>query len=362
MKKIDLIAIIKKNGLKPSSEREAALITASQYLGAYATILKDFIGFSFEVVGGFGQGIYFKNLFNDERVISLMGKYIGTHFKNFDKDTFTLPRKIYSESKKEFEKAKKSADPERALRIILKFFPSFFAAIGVYNLFKRYLGNDLKDFDPMYVDKISKERDDMGKFYPLVEKYIVGLCLRIGAKKKCDGNLLKYFSMAEMLAFLDGSINFEMIKSEIRRRSEKYFYFFSPKTGEMITTDSTILEDIDKTFFKVDTNITELKGFVAYSGKVTGKVYNLSLHKKSDIPTISNFILVASETNPNDIILIKKCVAIVTNEGGILSHASIVSRELKVPCIIGTKIATKILKDGDEVEVDANVGVVKILK
>jgi pyruvate,water dikinase len=45
-----------------------------------------------------------------------------------------------------------------------------------------------------------------------------------------------------------------------------------------------------------------------------------------------------------------------------LSHASIISRELKIPCIIGTKIATKVLKDGDLVEVDADKGIVKILK
>ena len=51
--------------------------------------------------------------------------------------------------------------------------------------------------------------------------------------------------------------------------------------------------------------------------------------------------------------------AIITDAGGITSHAAIVSRELKTPCIIGTKIATKVLKDGDLVEVDANKGIVK---
>jgi len=52
----------------------------------------------------------------------------------------------------------------------------------------------------------------------------------------------------------------------------------------------------------------------------------------------------------------------VTDEGGITCHAAIISRELKKPCIIGTKIATKVLKDGDLVEVDADKGIVKILK
>jgi rifampicin phosphotransferase len=50
---------------------------------------------------------------------------------------------------------------------------------------------------------------------------------------------------------------------------------------------------------------------------------------------------------------------VVINEGGILTHAAIICRELKKPCIIGTKIATKVLKDGDLIEVDANKGIIK---
>ncbi|TSC78409.1 MAG: pyruvate, water dikinase [Parcubacteria group bacterium Gr01-1014_29] len=59
---------------------------------------------------------------------------------------------------------------------------------------------------------------------------------------------------------------------------------------------------------------------------------------------------------------IKKALAIVTDEGGTTCHAVIIARELQKPCIVGTKIATKVLKDGDLVEVDANNGVVRIVK
>ena len=51
--------------------------------------------------------------------------------------------------------------------------------------------------------------------------------------------------------------------------------------------------------------------------------------------------------------------AIVTDEGGILSHAAIIARELGKPRVIGTKMATQVLKDGDMMEVDANNGIVK---
>lgn len=57
----------------------------------------------------------------------------------------------------------------------------------------------------------------------------------------------------------------------------------------------------------------------------------------------------------------KKSVAIITDMGGMLSHAAISSRELKKPCIIGTHIATQVLKDGDMVKVDAEKGVIIIL-
>ncbi len=67
-------------------------------------------------------------------------------------------------------------------------------------------------------------------------------------------------------------------------------------------------------------------------------------------------------TTPDFIPAMKKASAIITDEGGITCHAAIVSRELKKPCIIGTTNATKILRNGDSVEVDANNGIVKILE
>ncbi len=82
-------------------------------------------------------------------------------------------------------------------------------------------------------------------------------------------------------------------------------------------------------------------------------------------PHITDFsegdILVAGMTRPEYVSLMKKAAAIVTDEGGITCHAAIISRELDIPCIIGTKNATRVLKDGDIVEVDANNGVVNFL-
>ena len=73
-------------------------------------------------------------------------------------------------------------------------------------------------------------------------------------------------------------------------------------------------------------------------------------------------ILVASMTRIEFVPLMKRALVIITDEGGIACHAAIVSRELGVPCIIGTKIATQVLHDGDLVEVDADHGVVRIVE
>ncbi len=54
--------------------------------------------------------------------------------------------------------------------------------------------------------------------------------------------------------------------------------------------------------------------------------------------------------------LIKNAKAIITDYGGMNSHAGIIARELKIPCLVGTKISTKILKDGDNIEINFKEG------
>ena len=103
-----------------------------------------------------------------------------------------------------------------------------------------------------------------------------------------------------------------------------------------------------------------LKGIPAYPGKVLGKVKIIS--RKKDIEDLKqDQIVVCQMTNVVHIPFLKKASAIVTDEGGITCHAAIISRELKIPCIISTRIATKVLKNGDLVEVDANKGIVKMI-
>jgi phosphohistidine swiveling domain-containing protein len=106
------------------------------------------------------------------------------------------------------------------------------------------------------------------------------------------------------------------------------------------------------------TGITEFKGMIANHGKARGAVK--IVHGPNDAAKMNKGdIVVSSMTKPEFLQAIKKSGAIVTDEGGVTCHAAIVARELGIPCIIGTKIATHVLKDGDLVEVDADNGVVR---
>ncbi|MBI2028053.1 MAG: hypothetical protein HYT07_00455 [Candidatus Levybacteria bacterium] len=106
--------------------------------------------------------------------------------------------------------------------------------------------------------------------------------------------------------------------------------------------------------------VKSFKGTTASLGCVRGIAKIVKGVK--DIDKVKNGdIIVANNTRPDLMPAIRRCVAIVANYGGVTSHAAIVSRELKIPCMVGTHIATDVLKDGDLVEVDANKGIVKII-
>lgn len=119
----------------------------------------------------------------------------------------------------------------------------------------------------------------------------------------------------------------------------------------------SIKEKIEAKFQPAD----EIKGQTACLGKVKGIVKVLQSAKEIS-KLEKGDILVASMTTPDYVPAMEKAAAFVTDEGGLSCHAAIVSREMKKPCIIGTKIATKVLKDGDLVEVDADKGIVRRIR
>lgn len=106
--------------------------------------------------------------------------------------------------------------------------------------------------------------------------------------------------------------------------------------------------------------VSELHGQVGCIGKASGTV-KIIIRPSEMNKMWPGDILVSIATDPDIVPAMKKAAAIVTEQGGITSHAAIVARELNIPCVIGTKIATKVLRDGDRVEVDAVKGIVRKL-
>lgn len=170
---------------------------------------------------------------------------------------------------------------------------------------------------------------------------------------------LRYMIYPEILSLFSGRPTVSGKEAETRYRSCAFYQkgnFYEIISGREY---KNFYESVFGKEKKLEVN--DFRGLTASSGKVTGRVKVVkSVQEVGKVQ--KGDILVAVMTRPDYIAAIKKAAAIVTDEGGVTCHAAIVSREFGIPCVIATKIATKVLKDGDLVEVNANHGVVKIIK
>jgi len=171
---------------------------------------------------------------------------------------------------------------------------------------------------------------------------------------------LIYFLLPnEIENLLRNKISVKQLKKELIKRY-KFMVYYTVKGKEKIITGASarqIAKVLDK---EEKSDIKELVGQTACMGKAKGRVK--IINSASDMKKMEKGdILVSIATNPDIVTAMKIAAAIITEQGGITSHAAIVSRELRIPCIIGTKVATKVLHDGNIIEVDADKGTVKII-
>ena len=111
----------------------------------------------------------------------------------------------------------------------------------------------------------------------------------------------------------------------------------------------------------VDTDVEKLTGLAVSPGVVTGKA-RIILRADSDQQVLAGEILVAPFTDPGWTPYFVTAAAIVMDQGGILSHGSIVAREYGIPAVVNVGQATEIIKTGQTIQVDGNRGIVKILR
>lgn len=168
---------------------------------------------------------------------------------------------------------------------------------------------------------------------------------------------------SELLTLL---MNPEKIRKQDIISRQNYYLLLGDKGKLKKISDNKIIQKYIQTFWPEDKIETkELKGTVVSQGKskvVSGHVRIIRNPLEEIEKMKEGDVLVASMTSPEYIVAMRKASAIITDEGGMTSHAAIVSRELGIPCIVGTKVVTRAFIDGDRVEVDADRGIVRKIK
>lgn len=167
-------------------------------------------------------------------------------------------------------------------------------------------------------------------------------------------------SAPEAILALKGGFDY---KKHIKNREANFLIYHNRLDKTVIFEGREVLKYLAAhRFLRTETeNVSEFRGQTGYKGKIRGVVKVV----KANVDMIKvepGDIIVTAMTTANLLPALEKASAFITDEGGITSHAAIIAREMRKPCIVGTKIATRILKDGMLVEVDADKGVVRIIK
>jgi len=264
-------------------------------------------------------------------------------------------------------------------------------------LTKEYFKNELKKYSKSKIDKIEKEFrnmpkmigqekldiinkfrldkkilqisdkltfciwwQDLRKYYIYLANHYITLFLNeFSNRYRLSLADLEYYNVNETLALT--ACHKVVSNREILRRKKFMAVYYSAKLNSLKYFSGSSAKKIISRFeaSKRMRKTKSFKGIVVSRGKtICGRVRIIT--SASRLPGMKKGeILIATMTTPDYISAMKKAAAIVTDEGGMTCHAAIVARELKIPCIVGTKIATKVFKDGDFIEVDAEKGFVK---
>jgi len=196
-------------------------------------------------------------------------------------------------------------------------------------------------------------------------KYFENILRKISVQLGLDYRTVSNCSKDELLDLFNG---ISPKKDYIDERLDSHVFF--KEKGQICFLTGKMSRRLVKEFLKGQTSGSELKGTIACKGKARGRVKILITNTFDDFDSLVNKIhslkngeiVVAETTTPEFTPAMEKAAAILTAQGGMMSHAAIVSREMNKPCIVGISNITRILKDGDVVEVDAENGIVKIIE
>lgn len=172
---------------------------------------------------------------------------------------------------------------------------------------------------------------------------------------------MSYISHDEIIDFFTKK---EKIKRKLLKQRKKRCLIMLDKKGKVrIYTGQKMIKVQLKTLGPsiLDQTLKIISGKSVYPGKVRGEVAVVDSIKELGKIKKGN-ILVTSRTDPDFVPALKKVKAIIADQGGVTTHTAIIARELKIPAVVGTQIAVRILKDGEKIEVNAIKGIIKRLK
>ncbi len=192
-----------------------------------------------------------------------------------------------------------------------------------------------------------------------------GILKGIALKNNIEYKQVLLLAPHEFVALFNDPQRIIKNKEKVLSRDKTFFSTLTGDGQEIVLTpqdpEFALIENIYlKRHYETTGRPEVLKGIGASKGHVQGVVRVIESSQQFE-SFKDGEILVAAETSPTFVPLMRASAAILTGKGGITSHAAIVSRELGKPCIIAIKDVTRILKTGDRVDVDADKGIVRII-
>lgn len=221
---------------------------------------------------------------------------------------------------------------------------------------KKKINDDVKELGEN-IKMLTIMQDDKKEITTKAHFYLQNLIKEIAKRMNMDYQKVNYLLVPEIESLL-------LAKKRIEERSKKSISLYTPTEKEKIKIFTA--EEADN-FAKEnglawiseqeveDTKI--IKGNSASKGYVLGIAKILHFPNEGDKLNKGD-ILVTTMTTPDFVPLMERAAGIITDEGGVTCHAAIVSREMGIPCIVGTNIATRIIKDRDYLEMNADEGII----
>ncbi|MBI3342032.1 HD domain-containing protein [Candidatus Curtissbacteria bacterium] len=227
----------------------------------------------------------------------------------------------------------------------------------VDNSKQKYMAKLPKDLRSIVgiMDEFGKHQDERKSQMMMAAFYIDRFLEEIGKRVGISLEQMRYTMHGEIK---DLVVDKNKLKDHIKRRMKRCVIIWDGETYT-IGLDKSVDETEKELFGKPGSSkVIQVVGMTASAGTVVGKVVILKSPKDANKVKIGD-ILIAPMTSPDYVVAMKKAGAIVTDWGGMTSHAAIVAREFAIPCVVGTDVATKVFRDGDTVQVLADEGIVR---